>query len=72
VRNKSNYINQSFLYKDDEIRVEEVNKGKLLALIKLISDEAANNNFNICFYHLDDYIIDNYSADDLLEIAKRE
>ena len=69
---ESNYINQSFLYKDDEVRVEEVNQEKLLSLIKLISEEAKNNNFNVCFYHLDESIIDNYSANNLLNISKRE
>ena len=69
---ENNYINQSFLYKNDEVRVEEVNQEKLVELVKLISEKAKNNNFNLCFYHLDENIIDNYSADDLTKIAKSE
>ena len=65
---ENNYINKSFLYKGDEIRVEEVNQEKLIELVKLISDAANNNNFNICFYHLDEKIIDNYDSDKILEL----
>jgi len=69
---ENNYINQSFLYKGDEVRVEEINQEKLVELVRLISKEAKNNNFNICFYHLDERIIDNYSTNGLKEIVKKE
>ncbi len=68
---EDNYINKQFVYKDDELRVEEVSKEKLETLMELINDNANDDNFSVCFYHLDDQILESFDAGDLKTIANK-
>ena len=68
---EDNYINKQFVYQGDEFRIEEVSKEKLESLMELIKDNTNKNDFNVCFYHLDDRIINTFDASDLLKIANK-
>jgi len=68
---ESNYINKHFVYEGDEFRVEEVSQEKLENLMELIKDNANKNDFSVCFYHLDDKIINTFDVDDILNIGNK-
>lgn len=62
---ESCYINKSFVYQDDIIRVEEASTDKLKKLIQLINDNANKKDYTVTFYHLDDKIIETYSTKEI-------
>ncbi len=68
---EDNYINKQFVYKDDELRIEEVDQEKLEKLMEMIKDNANDDKFSVCFYHLDEEIIKSFNAGDLKTIANK-
>jgi hypothetical protein len=68
---KSTYLNGLYVYKNDELRIERVEVEDLKQSMKMLKKAMKNKDFELIFYHLDDYILKKFSAQTLnsLEIA---
>lgn len=59
---KNCYLNNQFIYKGDEIRLESIALEQLEEAKELIDEHIKNKTYEIIFYHLDEEVISNYPA----------
>lgn len=62
---KSSYLNDQFVYKGDEIRLENISTDQLRAAKALIDDHIQNKQYDIIYYHLDEPVLKNYAVSNL-------
>lgn len=65
---KSTYLNGYYLYEQDIIRLEKVIFSELHFAAKILNSKAKKENRTVVFYHLEEEIIQNFSAEELSEI----
>lgn len=68
---KNTYLNGYYLYKDDEIRIENIPLSTLEQAADIISQNIDNQNFTVIFYHLDSMSLQRYRYEDLDNIIHR-
>jgi hypothetical protein len=65
------YINEIFIYKGDDLRVETVNKDKLQELASMIKEASgSNSDYETIFYHINSSLTSKFSSDELSSFAK--
>lgn len=65
----SDYLNGIYIYKNDEIRIESVTIKDLKEALKMLRQAfGPKKKFEVIFYHLDNYIIENYNANTLQDL----
>ncbi len=68
---KSTYLNGVYLYKNDKIRLEKVDRATLTAAADLLQQQLKRDNRSIVFYHLDSTVIQQFKITELKEIIKK-
>ena len=65
---KASYLNDQFVYKGDEIKLEKVSIESLKEAKELLDYYIKQKDFELIYYHLDDAVISNYPAQALLDL----
>lgn len=64
------YVNGSYIYKNDNIRFENISNELLEKSMKMLRKAFGNKDFELIFYHLDGYILNSFESSFLKELAK--
>jgi hypothetical protein len=67
--NESTYLNGYYFYKNDELRLEQVQNKDLQGAISLL-DKYSTKEYSLVFYHLTETISEQWPASKLLELAQ--
>jgi len=62
------YLNDQFVYKGDEIRLEKISMERLKDAKELLDKHMKQKNYELIYYHLDDAVINSYPAEELREL----
>ena len=65
---KASYLNDQFVYKGDEIRLEKVSIESLKEAIELLDEHIKQKDYELIYYHLDDAVISNYPTQEILDL----
>jgi len=68
---ESFYFNGYYLYKDDILRYEDVEMPVLREAAGMLASKIRNHDLNIIFFHLNTYLIEEYSYEKLESIVNR-
>ncbi len=68
---KNTYLNGFYLYKDDEIRIENIPLSILQESADVIAQNMGQQNLTVIFYHLDSVSLQRYRYEDLDNIIQR-
>lgn len=68
---KSTYLEGHYLYRNDQIRLEQVSEQQLQVAADLLAPMITNKDLNIIFYHLDSIQIADYPYETLKDIYHR-
>ncbi len=68
---KNTYLNGFYLYKDDEIRLENIPLSILQESADVIAQNMGQQNLTVIFYHLDSVSLQRYRYEDLDNIIQR-
>jgi hypothetical protein len=68
---KSFYLESNYIYKGDKIRIESVTPETLHSSLDVLKKHIKNKNFTVLFYHLNSELIQNYSADKILDLCEK-
>lgn len=68
---KNTYLNGYYLYKDDEIRIENVPLSILEEAADILAQNSAERDLTVIFYHLDSVSLQRYRYEDLEHIIHR-
>ena len=66
---KSTYLDGHYLYRGDQLRIENVNHQDLKACGELLKAHLKNEQLTVSFYHLDSTILNTFSYDFLEEVC---
>lgn len=69
--NKSTYLNGLYVYKNDEIRIERVELADLKKAMKLFKKAIGRKDFELIYYHLDDYILEKFKVESLRSLEEK-
>ena len=64
------YINGIYVYKNDQIRLEGIVADDLKQSVQLLKKAFAKKDFNLIFYHLDDYIVKSFNQQLLKSLSE--
>lgn len=65
---KSHYFGELYLYEGDQLRQERVNIKELKETVRLIRRNLDYDSLELCFYHLDQDVLEDFSTQDLKDI----
>ncbi|MBN1798225.1 MAG: hypothetical protein JW822_06595 [Spirochaetales bacterium] len=68
---KSFYFRGYYLYKDDILRYEDAEIAVLQQAAEMLRPKIRNQDLNIIFFHLNNYLIEEYSYEELEDIGSR-
>jgi hypothetical protein len=68
---KSCYVKGIYVYKNDQLRTEGIKQEDLTNAMKLLTKTFGSKQFNLIYYHLDDYVITRFNHEQLKKISYR-
>lgn len=68
--NTSAYLKGIYVYKNDKIRLENIEVKDLKESVKILQKAFGNKPFDIIYYHLDDYIVQGYDQATIKSISE--
>lgn len=68
---KSTYLDGYYLYENDQLRLEAVDRSRLLKAAELLASRLKNRNLTVAFYHLDTTTIKYFPYEVLEEVCEK-
>ncbi len=68
--NQNHYLKGQFLYKKDEIRIENIPYQTLIGAAEMLHPHLKNPNLTVTFYHVDDSALSNFSIVELMDVCE--